>query len=155
VNTTAPSHSSARDVAYFRQRYKNRVFAAILDFVLQEAERQKITKKDLADRAGKDPAQLNRLLSAPSNMTLETISDILLALGAEADPPRINRFSDYESKVNYAHNLYSRLIGNQDIKQIDQLLANKTIEDINILMNEKPVNDQNVVLDLQKQLESA
>lgn len=33
----------------------------------------------------KDPAQITRWLSAPSNFELDTLSDILLALGAEME----------------------------------------------------------------------
>src|SRR5208282_3088978 len=39
-----------------------------------------VTKKELAIRLGKDPAQITRWLSAPSNFELDTLSDILLAM---------------------------------------------------------------------------
>ena len=92
-----------RDRAYYRQRQKNRVFTELVQFFAGEAERRQITKKDLAEALAKDPAQITRWLSAPSNFELDTLSDILLALGAEMDH-RIVRFSD-RADANYAHPL--------------------------------------------------
>ncbi len=93
-----------RDVFYFRQRMKNRVFAKIVSFFSEEAERTGITKKDIAANLKRDPAQISRWLSSPTNMTLETISDLLLAMGAEIDPPKIVRFLD-KARPNHAHPL--------------------------------------------------
>lgn len=92
-----------RDRAYYRQRQKNHVFTELVQFFADEAERRQITKKELADALGKDPAQITRWLSAPSNFELDTLSDILLVLGAEMDH-RIVRFSD-RAKANDAHPL--------------------------------------------------
>jgi transcriptional regulator with XRE-family HTH domain len=93
--------ANRRDVAYFRQRQKNRIFTELVSFFAQEAERSGLTKKDLAELLEKDPAQITRWLSAPSNFELDTLSDLLLALGAEMDH-RIVRFDD-RAKPNYAH----------------------------------------------------
>jgi hypothetical protein len=82
-----------RETAYYRQRQKNHVFAALTAFFADEAMRGNITKKELANRLGRDPSQITRWLSAPSNFELDTLSDILLAMGAEMDH-EIVRFSD-------------------------------------------------------------
>jgi hypothetical protein len=100
-NTSKPNSIKKRDVAYYRQRQKNRVFTELVKFFAEEAERRQITKKDLATALARDPAQITRWLSAPSNFELDTLSDILLALGAEMDH-RIVRFDD-RPKPNYAH----------------------------------------------------
>jgi hypothetical protein len=102
---------SRRDVACYRQRQKNRVFTELVSFFAEEAERSGMTKKDLADLLEKDPAQITRWLSAPSNFELDTLSDILLALDAEMDH-RIVRFSD-RTKPNYAHPLIATHMGRQ------------------------------------------
>ena len=109
---TLNNKPSRRDVAYYKQRQKNRVFTELVRFFAEEAERGSITKKDLADAVGKDPSQISRWFAAPSNFELDTLSDLLLAMGAEMDH-RIVRFSD-RAKPNYAHPLVARTI-NQGI----------------------------------------
>lgn len=99
-----------RDISYYRQRYKNRVFGALISFFASEAERVGLTKGDIATRLGKDPAQITRMLSNPSNMTLDSVSDLLLAMEAEAEPPAIVRFAD-RVEPNYAHPLVAKALG--------------------------------------------
>jgi len=101
---------SQRDVYYYRQRLKNRVFSALTTFFASEAARSGVTKRDIALRLRRDPAQITRWLTEPSNLTLETISDLLLAMDAEADPPPIVRFADRLSR-NFAHPLIARVLG--------------------------------------------
>lgn len=74
-----------RELQYQRERTKNRVFSKLVKFFAEEAESNGISKKVLADRLDKDPAQLSRWLSQPSNLTLETISDLLLVMDAELE----------------------------------------------------------------------
>ncbi len=62
-------------------------------FFAEEAERRGLTKRELAAALDKDPAQITRWLAAPSNFELDTLSDILLALGAEMQH-RIVRIED-------------------------------------------------------------
>lgn len=102
-NTLKLDPMKRRDRAYYRQRQKNHVFMELVQFFADEAERRGITKKDLAEAVARDPAQITRWLSAPSNFELDTLSDILLALGAEMDH-RIVRFSD-RAKPNEIHPL--------------------------------------------------
>src|SRR5690348_4622204 len=93
ADTTKTERISRRDRAYYRQRQRNRVFSALAKFFSEEAERTGITKKELAAKLEKDPSQITRLLSGPMNLELDTISDYLLAMGAEMDHS-IVRFSD-------------------------------------------------------------
>lgn len=74
---------SERDIYYFRQRFQNRVFQAVVAYFADRAETLGVTKKQIAERLGKDPAQITRWLSGPGNLTLDTVSDLLLALDAE------------------------------------------------------------------------
>jgi hypothetical protein len=108
ANTSKLNPMKRRDVAYYRQRQKNRVFTQLVEFFAEEAERRGITKKELAEAIAKDPAQITRWFSAPSNFEMDTLSDILLALGAEMDH-KIVRFAD-RAKPNYAHPLVAKVI---------------------------------------------
>jgi hypothetical protein len=94
---------SKREVFYQRHRTKNRVFAAIASFFAEEAQAENITKREIARRLSCDPSQITRWLSAPSNMTIEGVSDILLSLGAEADL-NIVKFENRPAP-NYVHPL--------------------------------------------------
>lgn len=101
---------TARDIFYYRRRLKNRIFARLSSFFAEEANRTGLTKRDLALRLDKDPAQITRWLSGPSNLTLDTLSDLLLAMDAEADPPVIARFSE-RAAPNYVHPLIEFVTG--------------------------------------------
>lgn len=92
MDTSTPvGRIPVRDLAYYRRRLQNNVFGAIYEHFAAEATARGLTKGDIARRLGKDPSQVTRWLSAPSNLTLETISDILLALDAE--PARLKCLS--------------------------------------------------------------
>jgi hypothetical protein len=98
---------SRRDVAYYRRRQQNRLFAQIASFFAEEAANGRITRKEIADKLSKNPSQITRWFSGPSNFEMDTLSDILLTMGAELDH-RIVKFSD-RSKPNFSHPLTSHL----------------------------------------------
>src|ERR1700682_1291738 len=66
-------------LVYLRARLRNRIY----DLVVSEFLRQHGKKADLASRIGRDRAQITRWLSSPSNWTLDTISDLMAAMGTE------------------------------------------------------------------------
>ena len=68
--------------AYFQQRLQNRVFNFILKKFISGQEHG-LTKAVLARRIGKTPDLINRWLGAPSNLTTDTISDLLLGIAGE------------------------------------------------------------------------
>jgi transcriptional regulator with XRE-family HTH domain len=109
---TSKRELKRRDRAYYRRRQQNRVFAALAELFAEEARKGNISKKELAEILGRNPSQITRWLSAPSNLELDTISDLLLAMGAEMDH-RIVRFSD-RAKPNYAHPLIVPYLGAED-----------------------------------------
>jgi predicted polyphosphate/ATP-dependent NAD kinase len=45
-------------------------------------QQESMTQRDLANRIGKTPDVVNRLLGAPGNWTLDTVSDLLIAMAA-------------------------------------------------------------------------
>ena len=72
----------ATTLSYFRTRNKIKAFTLIH----KEFARGGITQADLAARLGKDETHISRLLAAPGNWTLDTISELLFAIsGAEPD----------------------------------------------------------------------
>lgn len=98
-----------RDIFYYRKRLKNRVFGQIVKFFTEFHENTGITKKEMAHKLSKHPSQITRWLSNPGNLTLDTISDLLLAAEAELGMVEIVKFSERQ-KVNYANNLYSEIL---------------------------------------------
>lgn len=72
--------------SYFQARLRNRLFNFILDKFVEE-QKNGLTKAALARRIGKSPEIINRLLGAPSNLTLDTVSDLLLGIIAEELTP--------------------------------------------------------------------
>jgi transcriptional regulator with XRE-family HTH domain len=108
MEDTLNNGKKEREVSYYRQRFKNRVFASISAFFSEEFERTGLTRKEIALCLGRDPAQITRWLSEPTNLTLDTISDLLYAAKAEMDTPVITRLSD-KRKPNYAHPLIAKI----------------------------------------------
>jgi hypothetical protein len=68
--------------AYFQQRFRLRIFNYILNKFV-EAQSNGLTKAALSRRIGKTPDQVNRWLGSPSNLTADTMSDLLLGIAAE------------------------------------------------------------------------
>jgi len=63
-------------IGYFEARNKGLAH----DLVISEFLESGITQAELARRLGKTPAQVNRLLGAPGNWTLDTFSVVLFAI---------------------------------------------------------------------------
>ena len=87
--------------SYFQERLRIRVFNFLLSKFIQ-AQTKGLNKNILAKRIGRSPEVINRWLGAPSNLTLDTISDLLLGISAEELEPDasspIGRIAD-----NYSH----------------------------------------------------
>jgi transcriptional regulator with XRE-family HTH domain len=90
-----------REIFYQRERQRNRVFEALVGFYANRAEKSGISQRDIAKKLKRDPAQISRWLSQPSNLTLDTVTDLLLALDAELDVT-VHLFAD-RPKTNYVH----------------------------------------------------
>ena len=65
--------------AYIRSRTQYRIHSLVLELFVQS----KLKQSELARMADVSPADLNRMLARPGNHTLNRLSDILFALGAE------------------------------------------------------------------------
>jgi len=86
---------------YFQERLKNRFFELILNRFLEQ-QALGLTKAKLARRIGKKPEVVNRLLGGPTNLTLDTASDLLLGIGAEELEMNVSSLLNRVS-VNYNH----------------------------------------------------
>lgn len=67
---------------YFRARLQSRIHQLVLAEYLRQEDRG-LHQADLARRIGRKPEAINRLLGAPGNWTLNTVSDLLLGMSAE------------------------------------------------------------------------
>lgn len=93
VYQPTPISSDARDdnsteiphgmLAYFRARLSNRIHELVLsEFAARERE-DTLTRSDLARKIRRKPEQITRWLGSSGNWTLDTISDLLLAMDLE------------------------------------------------------------------------
>jgi hypothetical protein len=67
---------------YFQERFRGRIFDFLLNRFARE-QRNGLTKAKLARRVGKPPEVINRWLGAPSNLTSDSICDLLLGICGE------------------------------------------------------------------------
>lgn len=79
-------------LAYFGARLCNLFHQAML-LEFGKAEKQGLTKRELARRIGKKPEQITRWLSYPGNMTLDTIAEILVGIGIEVESLGLERLA--------------------------------------------------------------
>jgi len=84
-----PQPISERTKAYYRRRLQNRFHRLILATFREQQELTGLNQKQLAERIDKDKSKVNRWLGIPSNLTLETVSDLLLGLGVDLDDPSV------------------------------------------------------------------
>lgn len=69
---------------YFRARLQSRLHQLVLAEFLRQ-EDCGLHQAELARRIGRKPEVVNRLLGAPGNWTLNTVSDLLLGMGVEPE----------------------------------------------------------------------
>ena len=74
-------------LAYFQERTRNRIYTYVLKKFLEEERSGRLTRAELARRIGRKPEVITRLLGAPGNWTIGTISDLLIGIAAEELEP--------------------------------------------------------------------
>lgn len=67
-------------LAYFRERQRNRLYDFIIGHFLEKEQKEGLTKAALAKRMHRRPEQVTRWLNSPGNWTLDTLSDLMLAI---------------------------------------------------------------------------
>ena len=87
--------------AYFQQRLRLRVFNFIFSKFI-EAQKDGLTKASLTRRIEKTPDLINRWLGGSSNLTLDTISDLLLGISGEELLPTATSPLE-QTRHNYSH----------------------------------------------------
>jgi transcriptional regulator with XRE-family HTH domain len=85
---------SLRTRLLYRRRLQNRVQRLLRKVFRDEQQRTGLTQKELAERVDKDKSKVNQWLSIASNLTLETISDLLLGLGVDLDELSVTPMAD-------------------------------------------------------------
>lgn len=84
--STEQTGPTRADLFYYRQRTKNRMHDLVLGRIAELADQGRpITRREIGEAIGRHPEQISRWLASPGNWTLETVSDLLLALGMELD----------------------------------------------------------------------
>jgi hypothetical protein len=67
-------------LAYFRERFRDRLYELVVTEFMKKERSGELTRSELAKRIGRKPEQITRWLGAPGNWTIETVSDLLLAI---------------------------------------------------------------------------
>lgn len=67
-------------LAYFRERFRDRLYDLVMEEFLKQDAENSLTRAEVARRIGRRSEQITRWFAAPGNWTLETVSDLLLAI---------------------------------------------------------------------------
>lgn len=87
--------------AYFRAKMRRRVHGMILRRFGEMSENDIALRSLLAERLGVHRSQVTRWLASPSNLTLDTLSDLMLGMNREVDVNAIEVGDGHRS--NYSH----------------------------------------------------
>ena len=93
----------SKDIFFFRQRFKNKIFQSVLSYFADLAKEKNLAKKDIANLLDKDPSQITRWFSGPNNWTLDTISDLLLAMDAELKHEIVSLHQNKQQKTDITY----------------------------------------------------
>lgn len=66
---------------YFHGLSQEEAHEVVLSVYLEESKAGRLNKATIARRLGKSPSQITRWLGAPGNLTTETYTDLLIAMG--------------------------------------------------------------------------
>lgn len=78
-------------LAFFREQLKHQLHELVLKkFYAVRDSKPDFTRRDLARRIGRKPEQVTRWLGAPGNLTIDTVSDLLIGMGAVLDAAVLN-----------------------------------------------------------------
>ncbi len=78
-------------LAYFRERQRNRLYDLVVTSFLEREKVDHLKKADIARILNKKPEQITRWLANPGNWTLDTVSDLMLAIsGSELGFSRVD-----------------------------------------------------------------
>lgn len=98
-------------LSYFRAWMKERFHDLVLaEFSCRKRQRPELTQAEIARRLGRRPEQVHRWLAAPGNWTLETASDLLLAISGStvticAEPVEMTATANHPGGPDWAADL--------------------------------------------------
>lgn len=72
-------------LVYFRERLRNRLHSVIIEAFVKRAEQRGLKQSDLANRIHRTRTQITRWFSTASNLTLDSISDLMVGLAVDFD----------------------------------------------------------------------
>jgi hypothetical protein len=122
---SGPTIPEAKRV-YFQTRLRNRLFNFILGRFVQE-QNNGLTKAKLARRIGKPPEMINRWLGSPSNLTIDTVSDLLLGICAEELAPQSETLLE-QSQQNWVDARMPQIRNDSNITSgIKEIVKDQTI----------------------------
>ena len=123
---------SLKTLGYLRAQFKNRLHQLVIA-EFEKREEAGFTKAELARRIHKKPEQITRLLGAPGNWTLDTVSDLLLGMGG-----RLSYSFDPFSSDNPL-NILSGSIDQPDVDH-DNSHTEKTAKSMELLGEGEPMS---------------
>lgn len=92
---------NSAEKAYFRAKMKRKVHGLLLKRFSAMSEDDRALRSLIADRIGVHRSQVTRWLASPNNLTLDTLSDLLLAMNREMTP--VEAEIGVTSTSNYTH----------------------------------------------------
>jgi len=104
------SQISVGTMAYFRAKLRYALHEVVLREFIKQEDSNRINKAELARRIHKKPEQVSRWLGAPGNWTIDTVSDLLLGMGVEAEISAMSledRLASQQEKWGDSENIVS------------------------------------------------
>lgn len=98
---------SRKQIGYLNHRLRNQIYGDFVEAFAHAVVEYGGSRAKTADRLNMHRSQITRMLSAPSNLTLDSISTFLAGIGAELETKVV--FFDERPTPNYAPDLVVRL----------------------------------------------
>ena len=107
-------------LSYFRERFRDRLYDLVIEEFLKQRAESDLTQAEVARRIGRRPEQITRWFGAPGNWTLETVSDLLLAI-AKSEPDVILLPLEGRANRNYrGQDLPTQYLSEPESSQLPQ-----------------------------------
>lgn len=102
-------------LGYLNERVRNSFYDYVLRRFNEAVEREGLTKARLAKRLGIAPARVTRLLGAPGNWTLDTVSELLVGICREELQPHSATYLERAPRNLQANDLLSSMTTTQQM----------------------------------------
>ena len=113
-------HPTPGTRGYLQGRAMHRFYTYLTDKFAAEEKAGRISKAELARRTGRDASTISRLLGRPSNMTISTLTDLLVGIAGEEPIAASAKVSD-RRPTNYRPQLaFKNHLTGQEADTIDK-----------------------------------